>query len=61
MLVLRIGALLVVIVIGVLALSWALTGERRYLKMAWRVCLVAVALALGFLLLLLAERLFFTA
>ena len=57
MLVLRIAALLALIAIGVLGLSWALTGERGYLKYAWRVVQVCVAFALGFMLLLLAERL----
>ena len=57
MLLLRIVALLAVLAIGVLALSWLFTGERRYLKFAWRVFLAALVLALGFLLLLLFERL----
>ncbi len=57
MLLLRIVGLLAVIAIGTLALSWAFTGDRRYLRFAWRVFLAALAASLLFLLLLFFERL----
>ena len=57
MLVLRIVALLAIIAIGVLALAWAFTGERKYLKFAWRLFQAALAAVLVFLALLFFERL----
>ncbi len=57
MLLLRIVGLLAVIAIGTLALSWVFTGDRRYLRIAWRVFLAALAASLLFLLLLFFEKL----
>ncbi|MBS0338086.1 MAG: hypothetical protein JSS40_14995 [Proteobacteria bacterium] len=57
MLVLRIVALLAVIGIGVTVLAWVFTGNRRYLKVAWRIFQVALAGILVFLALLFFERL----
>ena len=57
MLVLRIVALLAVIAVGVLVLSWVLTGNRRYLRFALRVFQVSLAAILVFLALLFFERL----
>ena len=57
MLVLRIVALLAVIAVGVLALSWVLTGNRKYLRIALRVFQVSLAAILVFLALLFFERL----
>ena len=52
----RIVALLAVLAIGTLALTWAFTGERKYLKFAWRLFLVALAGLLVILVLLFFER-----
>ncbi len=57
MLVLRIFALLAVVAVGVLALSWVLTGNRKYLRIALRVFQVSLAAILLFLGLLFFERL----
>ncbi len=57
MLVLRIFALLAVVAVGVLALSWVLTGNRKYLRIALRVFQVSLAAILLFLALLFFERL----
>lgn len=57
MLVLRIVALLAVIGIAVSALAWILTGDRRYLRVSWRIFQVGLALSLVFLGLLFFERL----
>ena len=57
MLVVRIVVLLAVISIGICALSWALTGDRKYLRVAWRIFLAGLAATVAFLLLLLFERL----
>ena len=57
MLVLRIVALLAVVAVGVLALSWVLTGNRKYLRIALRVFQVSLAAILLFLALLFFERL----
>jgi hypothetical protein len=56
-LVLRIVALLAVISIGVSALAWVLTGNRSYLKLAWRIFQFSLAGTLLFLALLFFERL----
>jgi hypothetical protein len=56
-LVLRVIALLAVVGIGVAVMSWVFTGDRKYLKFAWRLLLVALAIILGFLALLFFERL----
>lgn len=57
MLVLRIVALLAVVAVGVCALAWVFTGERKYLRVAWRVFQFALAASLLFLALLFFERL----
>lgn len=57
MLVLRIVALLAVIAVGVCALAWVFTGDRKYLRVAWRVFQFALGAILLFLVLLFFERL----
>ena len=57
MLVLRIVALLAAIAIGVSVLSWALTGNQKYLRFAWRVFQAALIGTVLFLALLFFERL----
>ncbi len=57
MLVLRIVALLAVIGVGVAVMSWVFTGNRRYLKVAWRIFQFSLAAILVFLALLFFERL----
>ena len=57
MLVLRIVALLAVIAVGVCALAWVFTGNRKYLRVAWRVFQFALAAILIFLAVLFFERL----
>jgi hypothetical protein len=56
-LVLRIVALLAVIGMGVAVMSWVFTGNRRYLKVAWRIFQFGLAAVLVFLALLFFERL----
>ena len=57
MLVLRIVALLAAIAVGASVLAWAFTGNRKYLRFAWRVFQFALVATLGFLALLFFERL----
>ena len=57
MLVLRIVALLAVIAVGVSVLAWVLTGNRKYLRVAWRVFQLGLAAVLVFLSLVFLERL----
>lgn len=57
MLVLRIVALLAVIAVGVSVLAWVFSGNRKYLRLAWRVFQVVLAGILLFLVLLFFERL----
>ena len=57
MLVLRFVALLAVIAVAGLVLTWLLSGNRRYLRAAWRVFQVVLALCLVFLAILFFERL----
>ena len=57
MLVLRIVALLAVISVGVAVLAWVFTGNRKYLRVAWRVFQFALAATLLFLAILFFERL----
>ena len=57
MLVLRILALLSVIAIGATVIAWVFTGNRKYLKVAWRIFQFSLAGTLGFLCLLFFERL----
>lgn len=56
-LVLRIVALLAVVAIGVCGLTWVFTGDRKYLKAAWRIFQFALAATLLFLAMLFFERL----
>jgi heme O synthase-like polyprenyltransferase len=55
--VVRIVALLTAIAIGVLVLGWMLTGERRWLRLAWQVFRYALFCLVAVLLLLAAEHL----
>ena len=48
MLVLRIVALLAVVAVGVCVLAWVFSGNRRYLRTAWRVFQFALAATLLF-------------
>ncbi len=57
MLVLRVVALLAAIAVGVSLLAWAFTGDRKYLRFAWRIFQFALVAILGFLGLLFFERL----
>jgi hypothetical protein len=57
MLVLRIVALLAAIGIGVTVLAWVFTGNRKYLKFAWRIFQFGLIAALVFLALMFFERL----
>lgn len=57
MLVLRIVALLAVIAVGVAVLFWVFTGNRKYLRVAWRVFQLSLAAILVFLAILFFERL----
>ena len=57
MLILRIVALLAVIGMGVAAMAWVFTGNRKYLKVAWRIFQVSLVAVLLFLVLLFFERL----
>ena len=57
MLVLRIVALLAVIAVGVSVLAWVFSGNRRYLRVAWRVFQFALAAILLFLAILFFEHL----
>jgi len=50
MLIVRLLALLTVAAIGASVLIWAFTGNRRYLRIAWRlfqICLAASLIILG--------------
>lgn len=57
MLVLRVLVLLAAIAIGVTVLCWVFTGNRKYLRVAWRIFQFGLVVALGFLALLFFERL----
>lgn len=57
MLVVRIVGVLVAIAIGACVVLWLLTGERKWLRYAWNLFRVALALIVGFLILLFGERL----
>jgi hypothetical protein len=56
-LVFRIGGVLVAIALGACVVLWLATGDRKWLRYAWRIFQVALVLLAGFLLLLFAERL----
>lgn len=57
MLVLRIAALIAAIAVGVSALAWVVTGNRKYLRAGWRIFQFALAAALLLLAILFFERL----
>ncbi len=57
MLVLRIIGLLSAIALGTSVLLWLMTGERKWLTLAWRIFSVVVFVVLLILLLFLGERL----
>ena len=57
MLILRIGGVLTAIALALLVLLYLISGDRRYLRYAWRLFQVALALVVFFLLLLFGERL----
>jgi hypothetical protein len=56
----RIIGLATAIALGVSVLLWLVTGERKWLRIAWRVFKYALFLVLLILLLFLAERLLVT-
>ena len=57
MLILRILGLATAVALGVTVLLWAMTGERKWLRVAWRLFRYAVFAIALVLLLFLAERL----
>ena len=57
MLLVRIVAIATAVAIGVTVLLWALSGERKWLRLSWRLFRYAVFLILLVLMLFLAERL----
>lgn len=57
MLIFRIGGVLTAIALALLVLLYLISGDRRYLRYAWRLFQVALALVVFFLLLLFGERL----
>ncbi len=57
MLLIRVVGLVVAVALGVSVLLWAMTGERKWLRIAWRLFRYAVFAVALVLLLLLAERL----
>ena len=57
MLLVRILGLATAVALGVSVLLWAFTGERRWLRFAWRIFRYAVFVVLLILLLFFAERL----
>jgi hypothetical protein len=56
-LILRILGLATAVALGVTVLLWAMTGERKWLRIAWRLFRYAVFAVALILLLFLAERL----
>ncbi len=56
-LLLRVVVVLVAIALGVCVAAWTNTRERRWLRYAWTLFKVALAVVLAFLLLLFGERL----
>jgi hypothetical protein len=55
--VVRIVAVLVAIALGACVVLWLFTGNRKWLRYAWGLFRVALALLVGFAVLLFAERL----
>ena len=56
MLVIRVIGLAAALLVAGLAIAWALTRNRRYLLLAWRVVQVVVVLVIAFALLYVFER-----
>jgi hypothetical protein len=56
MFILRVVALFTGLLVGGLAIAWALTRNRRYLKMAWLAVQVVLLLGIAFGLLYVFER-----
>ncbi len=56
MLVLRFLAVIVALAIGAAVATWVFTGDRRYLRMAWKLAKAALIVALLLFALLAAER-----
>lgn len=48
---------LAAIALGACVVLWLITGDRKWLRYAWLLFRIALALLVGFLLLLFAERL----
>lgn len=57
MLVLRVVGLAVALALGLLVILYIVSGDRRYLRIAWRVFKVALVAAVLFLLVVFFERL----
>ena len=57
MFLLRAVGVLAAVGLGALVLLFLVTGERRYLRWAWRLFQVSLGVVLAFLLLLFGERL----
>ena len=57
MLVLRVVGLAVALALGLLVILYIVSGERKYLRIAWRVFKVALVAAVLFLLVVFFERL----
>jgi len=57
MLVLRVAGLLVAVALGVLVLLYMMSGERKYLRIVWRVFKVSLFAVVLILLILFFERL----
>jgi hypothetical protein len=56
-LVVRLVGLLVAIALGVCVVAWLVTGERKWLKVAWTLFRIALSVVVLFLVLLFGERL----
>lgn len=56
MLIVRLIGVLLMIAVGACFLAFVLTGDRRYLALAWRLIRYAVIAVLGFFALLALER-----
>lgn len=57
MLIIRIAGLAVAVALGVLVVLFMMSGDRKYLRAAWRVFKVALAFVLAVLLVLAFQRL----
>lgn len=56
MIVLRVVALAAALLVGGFAIAWAVTRDRRYLQIAWRIVQAVVVLGVAFALLYVFER-----